>query len=48
MPKCDFNKVPKLVIEITLRHGCYTVNMLHIFRTGFTKNTPKWLLLNSK
>ena len=31
-------------IEITLRHGC-SVNLLHIFRTPFPKNTSRWLLL---
>ena len=31
-------------IEITLRHGCSPVNLLHIFRTPFLKNTYKWLL----
>ena len=31
-------------IEITLRHGCSPVNLLHIFRTPFTKNTCRWLL----
>ena len=25
-------------IEITLRHGCSPLNLLHIFRTPFTKN----------
>ena len=35
MPKC----------EITLRHGCSPVNLLHIFRTPFTRNTSGWLLL---
>ena len=25
--------------EITLRHGCSPVNLLHIFRISFTKNT---------
>ena len=25
-------------IKITLRHGCSPVNLLHIFRTPFTKN----------
>ena len=36
MPKCDFNKVVKqLFFEITLRHGCSPVNLLHIFRTPF-------------
>ena len=32
-------------IEITLRHGCSPVNLLHIFRTSFLKNTSGWLLL---
>ena len=36
-PKCDFNKV-------ALRHGC-SLNLLHIFRTPFLKNTSGWLLL---
>ena len=31
-------------IEITLRHGCSPVNLLHIFRTPFTKNTSGRLL----
>ena len=38
MPKCDFNKV-------RLQHGCSPVNLLHIFRTPFPKNTFGWLLL---
>ena len=33
-------------IEITLRHGCSPVNLLHIFRTLFPKNTSGWLLLS--
>ena len=33
-------------IEITLRHGCSPVNLLHTSRTLFTKNTPGRLLLN--
>ena len=37
MPKCDFNKV--------VLHGC-SVNLLHIFRTPFLKNTFDGLLLN--
>ena len=41
MPKCDFNKVAFL----TLRHGCSPVNLLHIYRTPFPKNTPRRLLL---
>ena len=32
-------------IEIALRHGCFSVNLLHIFRTPFPKNTSGWLLL---
>ena len=32
-------------IEITLRHECSPVNLLHIFRTPFLKNTCLWLLL---
>ena len=26
-------------IEITLRHGCAPLNLLHIYRTAFPKNT---------
>ena len=37
MPQCDFNKV--------VLHGC-SVNLLHIFRTPFLKNTFDGLLLN--
>ena len=33
------------IIEITLRHGCSPVNLLHIFRTVFPKNTSEWLLI---
>ena len=32
-------------IEITLRHVCSPVNLLHIFRTFFPKNTSGELLL---
>ena len=32
-------------IEITLRHGCSPVNLLHIFKTPFPRNTSGWLLL---
>ena len=50
MSKCDFNKADRSVtfskvftksntIEITLRHRCSPVNLLHIFRTPFFKNT---------
>ena len=33
-------------IEITLWHRCSPVNLLHIFRTRFPKNTSRWLLLD--
>ena len=33
-------------IEITLRHRCSVVNLQHIFRTPFPKNTSGWLLLH--
>ena len=32
-------------IEITLWHRCSPVNLLHIFRAPFSKNTCGWLLL---
>ena len=32
-------------IETTLQHGSSPVNLLHIFRTTFLKNTAGWLLL---
>ena len=34
-------------IEITFRHGCTPVNLLHAFRAPFSKNTSGRLLLNS-
>ena len=40
--------MPKLLssfIEITLRHGCSPVNLMHIFRAPFLKNTFGRLLL---
>ena len=33
-------------IEIALRHGCSPVNLLHILRTPFPRNTSGWLHLN--
>ena len=33
-------------LEIALRHGCFPVNMLHIFRTRFSKNTSEGLFLS--
>ena len=35
-------------IEIALRHGCSPVNLLHIFRIPFLKNTSWWLLLKKQ
>ena len=51
MLKCDFRSVISIKLlcnfmEIGLRHGCSPVNVLHIFRTTFLKNTSGWLLLN--
>ena len=43
MLKCDFSKVK--TIEITLRHRCSPVNLLHIFGTPFPKNTSGQLVL---
>ena len=37
-------KLQSNFIEITLRRGCSTVNLLHIFRTPFPKNFSGWLL----
>ena len=37
--------VPKICSEFTGEHGCFPVNLLHIFRTPFPKNTSGWLLL---
>ena len=40
-------KLQSNFIEITLRHGCSPVNLLHIFRTPSPRNTSEWLLLYS-
>ena len=37
-----------LVIEITLQHARFSVNLLHIFKTPFPKNTSGWLLLQQE
>ena len=39
MQKCDFNKVVSNFIEIALWHGRSPVNLLHIFRTPFPRDT---------
>ena len=44
MPKCNFNKV---ATEITLRHECSPVYLLHIFRTPFPRNASGRMLLNN-
>ena len=36
-------KLQSNFIEITLRHGCSPVNLLHIFRTPFSKNEYLWV-----
>ena len=41
-----YTRTPMPIIEITLRHGCSTVNLLHIFRTPFPRNVSVWLLLH--
>ena len=45
MPKCDFNKVACNFVEITLRHGCSSVNLLHTIRAPFPNNNTGRLLL---
>ena len=39
-------KLQSNFIEIALQHGCSPVNLLHIFRTPFPKNTSEELLLH--
>ena len=41
MSKCDFNKVAK-----QLRHGYSPVNLVHIFRAPFPRNTTLALSLH--
>ena len=38
-------KLQSNFIEITLRHGCSSVNLLHIFRSPFYRNTYGGMLL---
>ena len=48
MLKYDFNEVASNsshFIEIAPQHGCSPVNLLHIFRTPFSKNASEGLLL---
>ena len=47
MPKCDFNKVESCFATLLKSHFVMgvPVNLLHIFRTPFPRNTSGWLLL---
>ena len=45
--RADMQKSLCNFIEIKLRHGCSPVNLLHIFRTPFIKNTYGGLLLET-
>ena len=45
-PSVNSIKLQSNFIEITLRHGWCPVNLLHIFRTPFPRNTSGWLLLS--
>ena len=38
-------KLQSNFIEIALRYGCSPVNLLHTFRTNFSRNISRWLLL---
>ena len=40
-------KLQRNSIRIKLRHGCSPVNLLHIFRTPFSKNSSGWQLLKN-
>ena len=40
-------KLPSSFIEITLRHRCSPVNLLHVFRKPLVKNTSGRLLLKN-
>ena len=42
--KCDFN-LQSNFIEITQPHGCSPINLLHIYRTPFSRNNSGRLLL---
>ena len=47
MSRYYFQKQPSKsnFLEMALRHGCSPVNLLHIFRIPFPRNTPGWMLL---
>ena len=48
MPNVISIKKQSNFIEIKLRHGCSPVNLLHIFKTPFPKNTSGGMLLKQK
>ena len=48
MPNVNSIKMQSNFIEIKLRHGCSPVNLLHIFKTPFSKNTSGGMLLKQK
>ena len=43
-----YSRTPMPKWEITLRNGCSPVNLLHIFRIPFTKNTFGGLVLQNE
>ena len=45
MSKCDSIKLTSNVIEITLWRRCFPINLQHVFRINFYKNTYGGLLL---
>ena len=45
MPNCDSMKLQSNFVEITLRHGCFSLNLWNIFRIPFPKDTSGCLLL---
>ena len=45
MPKCGFNRFALHFLEIPFRHGSSPVDLMHIFKTPFPKNTSGELLL---
>ena len=44
-PSEVFLKLKSNFFEIALRHGCSPANLLHIFRTHYSKNASEGLLL---
>ena len=48
MPKCDFKWLQSNFIEITLRHGCSPINLLHVFETTFIRAPMEGCFYNFK